>query len=93
MSSLRGLTPLAIFLLLGLAVFALDGWRDGDAGERTIVVTEAQLASIREQWAAQWDRPPTDEGTRSRRKPSIAKRSDWVLTVETRSYVGDSPRR
>ncbi len=61
MASLRGLTPLAIFLLLGLAVFALDGWRDGDAGERTIVVTEAQLASIREQWAAQWDRPPTDE--------------------------------
>lgn len=61
MPSFRGLTPLAIFLLLGLAVFALDGWRDGDAGGRTIEVTEAQLAGIRERWAAQWDRPPTDE--------------------------------
>jgi hypothetical protein len=60
MPSLRGLTPLAIFLLLGLAVFALDRWRDGDAGSRTIEVTEAQLAGIRERWAAQWDRPPTE---------------------------------
>ena len=61
MPSLRGLTPLAIFLLLGLAVFALDRWRDGDAGGRTIEVTEAQLAGIRERWAAQWDRPPTEQ--------------------------------
>ncbi len=61
MPALRGLTPLAIFLLLGLAVFALDRWRDGDAGGRTVEVTEAQLAGIRERWAAQWDRPPTDQ--------------------------------
>jgi len=60
MPSLRGLTPLAVFLLLGLAVFALDHWRGGDAAPRTIEVTEAQLAGIRERWAAQWDRPPTD---------------------------------
>jgi peptidyl-prolyl cis-trans isomerase C len=60
MPSLRGLTPLAVFLLLGLAVFALDHWRDGDAAPRSIEVTQAQLAGIRERWAAQWDRPPTD---------------------------------
>jgi hypothetical protein len=61
MPSLRGLTPLAIFLLLGLAVFALDRWRGGDAGGRTIEVTEAQLAGIRERWVARWDRPPTEQ--------------------------------
>ncbi len=61
MPSLRGLTPLAVFLLLGLAVFVLDRWRDADADGRAIDVTEAQLAGIRERWAAQWDRPPTDQ--------------------------------
>ena len=61
MPSLRGLSSLAIFLLLGLAVFVLDRWRDSDAGSRTIEVTEAQLAGIRERWAAQWDRPPTEQ--------------------------------
>ncbi len=61
MPSLRSLTPLSIFLLLGLAVFALDRWRERDAGGRTIDVTEAQLNGIRERWAAQWDRPPTDQ--------------------------------
>lgn len=61
MPSLRGLTPLAIFLLLGLAVFALDRWRDGDGGGQTIEVTETQLAGIRERWAAQWNRPPTEQ--------------------------------
>ena len=72
MPSLRGLAPLAVFLLLGLGVFALDGWRGDDgASALTIEVTPEQLAGIEVRWAAQWDRPPTgqelaglvDEGT------------------------------
>lgn len=62
MPSLRGLTPLAVFLLLGLGVFVLDRWRDdGGAAALTIEVTPEQLAGIQARWAAQWDRPPTDE--------------------------------
>lgn len=62
MPSLRGLVPLAVFLLLGLGVFALDGWRgDDSASALTIEVTPEQLAGIEARWAAQWDRPPTGQ--------------------------------
>jgi peptidyl-prolyl cis-trans isomerase C len=62
MPSLRGLAPLAVFLLLGLGVFALDRWRDdGGAAAQTIEVTPEQLAGIQARWSAQWDRPPTEQ--------------------------------
>ena len=62
MPSLRGLIPLAVFLLLGLGVFALESWRDDNgAAALTIEVTPEQIAGIQARWAAQWDRPPTED--------------------------------
>ena len=58
MRSPRGRSPLAVFLLLGAGVFALDRGL-GDAGpERVVTVTDEQVAAIRARWAAQWGRPP-----------------------------------
>ncbi len=61
-SSARGLTSLAVFLALGAGVFVFDGWiGGGESAGRIIEIDQQQLASIRERWSAQWDRPPTSE--------------------------------
>lgn len=52
-------SPLAVFLLLGAGVFAVDRGLEGPGGERVITVTDEQIGAIRERWAAQWGRPPT----------------------------------
>ena len=47
MTAIRDMSPLVLFLLLGIGVFALDRWlADGDAERRVIAVTDAQIASI-----------------------------------------------
>lgn len=52
-------SPLAMFLLLGAGVFAVDRWLDGAGAARVITVTDEQIEAIEERWAAQWGRPPT----------------------------------
>lgn len=60
MQSIVGRSPLALFLVLGAAVFALDRGLDrGDAGRRVIAVTDEQVAAVRARWEAQWGREPT----------------------------------
>ena len=52
--------PLALFLLLGVGVFALDHWREGGADEsRRIVVTGEEVERLRARSTAQRGRPPT----------------------------------
>ena len=55
----RRRSPLAVFLLLGAGVLAVDRWLDGAGAARVITVTDEQIGAIRERWAAQWGRPPT----------------------------------
>ena len=55
----RRRSPLAVFLLLGAGVFAVDRWLDGAGTARVITVTDEQIEAIEERWAAQWGRPPT----------------------------------
>lgn len=52
-------SPLAMFLLLGAGVFAVDRWLDGAGAARVITVTDEQIEAIEERWVAQWGRPPT----------------------------------
>lgn len=56
--------PLLHFLLLGALLFAIDAWRRpaepvGAGGE--IVVTEARVRTIAQNFARTWQRPPTRE--------------------------------
>ena len=55
----RRRSPLAVFLLLGAGVFAVDRWLDGEEAGRVITVTDEQIEAIEERWEAQWGRPPT----------------------------------
>ena len=54
-----GRSPLVVFLLLGVAVFAVDRWLDDAGADRVVTETEEQIGAIRERWIAQWGRPPT----------------------------------
>ena len=52
--------PLALFLLVGVGVFALDHWREGGADEsRRIAVTGEEVERLRARSTAQRGRPPT----------------------------------
>ena len=54
-------SPLLVFLLLGIGVFALERWlAGGDAEPRVVTVTDEQVDALRARWDAQWGRPPTD---------------------------------
>jgi hypothetical protein len=55
--------PLVHFLLLGALIFAGYGFlnRNGDPAPGRIVVTQGQLASLREGYTRTWQRPPTRE--------------------------------
>jgi peptidyl-prolyl cis-trans isomerase C len=61
--------PLLHVLLIGLALFAVNGALNPPAGQRQdsnrIVITADDMAQIRLAWMAQWRRPPTPEETRS----------------------------
>ncbi len=60
MSTIRGTSPLVVFLLLGTGAFLLDRWLDERGAERRVVtVTEDQVGAISQRWVAQWGRAPT----------------------------------
>ncbi|HVS63610.1 MAG TPA: peptidylprolyl isomerase [Thermoanaerobaculia bacterium] len=51
--------PLALFLLLGLGLFALEGWWSGR--HELVVVSSAEVARIEDLWRAQMGRAATPE--------------------------------
>ena len=52
-------SPLLVFLVLGVGVFAVERWlADGNIEERVVTVTGEQVDAIRARWDAQWGRPP-----------------------------------
>jgi hypothetical protein len=56
--------PLVHFLLLGLALFLLDAWlrpASAPAGQGEIVVSEARIRSLAQNFSRTWQRPPTRE--------------------------------
>ncbi len=50
--------PLVHFLVAGALIFAVWGG-GGDAADRSVTVTEAQVRGLTEQWEQQWHRQPT----------------------------------
>ena len=53
--------PLLHFLLAGLFLFGIHSWlNEGDVGPRTVRVTTAEVNWLKETWARQWQRPPTE---------------------------------
>ncbi len=61
--------PLLHVLLIGLALFAVNGALNSPSGQsqesNRIVITADDLAQIKIAWMAQWRRPPTPEEMRS----------------------------
>jgi hypothetical protein len=56
--------PLVHFLLLGAALFLLDAWlrpATAPAGQGEIVVSEARIRSLAQNFSRTWQRPPTRE--------------------------------
>ncbi len=53
--------PLVHFLIAGAAIFLLFSGAATDAGDRRIVITEAQVARLATQWAQTWRRPPSPQ--------------------------------
>ena len=51
--------PLLAFLLLGVAVFALDHWLNGRDARLDVDVTADEVEQHRARWTAQWGRAPT----------------------------------
>ena len=53
--------PLVVFVLLGIGVFALDGWLAGSETARPVIeITPDQVDRLRARWLAQWGREPTE---------------------------------
>ena len=53
--------PLVAFVLLGIGVFALDGWLAGSETARPVIeITPDQVDRLRARWLAQWGREPTE---------------------------------
>jgi hypothetical protein len=56
--------PLVHFLLLGAALFLLDAWlrpAAAPAANTEIVVSEARIRSLAQNFRRSWQRPPTQE--------------------------------
>ena len=54
--------PLVVFVLLGIGVFALDGWLAGNETARPVIeITPDQVERLRARWIAQWGREPTGD--------------------------------
>ena len=56
--------PLAQFLLIGVAIYAVYGYLgapDDSDNERTISVTSGEIEAMTDQWLNLWNRPPTNE--------------------------------
>ncbi len=53
--------PLVVFVLLGIGVFALDGWLAGGETARPVIeITPDEVERLRARWIAQWGEEPTD---------------------------------
>lgn len=53
-------SPLLVFLLLGIGMFAGERWlADGNDERRVVRVTVEQVGALRARWDAQWGRAPT----------------------------------
>ena len=53
--------PLVVFVLLGIGVFALDGWLAGSETARPVIeIAPDQVDRLRARWLAQWGREPTE---------------------------------
>ena len=51
--------PLVVFVLLGIGVFALDGWLAGSETSRPVIeITSHEVERLRARWIAQWGREP-----------------------------------
>ena len=54
--------PLVAFVLLGIGVFALDGWLAGGETARPVIeITLDEVKRLRARWIAQWGREPTGD--------------------------------
>ena len=54
--------PLVVFVLLGIGVFALDGWLAGSETARPLIeITPDEVERLRARWIAQWGREPTGD--------------------------------
>ena len=54
--------PLVVFVLLGIGVFALDGWLAGGETARPVIeITPDEVEGLRARWIAQWGRAPTED--------------------------------
>ena len=56
--------PLVQFVVLGVLLGGLVFWlndEDGSSEEPTIVITSTDLARMQAEWAARWNRPPTQQ--------------------------------
>ena len=54
--------PLVAFVLLGIGVFALDGWLTGGETARPVIeITPDEVDLLRARWIAQWGREPTGD--------------------------------
>lgn len=54
--------PLVVFVLLGIGVFALDGWlAGGETARPVIAITPDEVERLRARWIAQWGREPTGD--------------------------------
>ncbi|MFW2406082.1 MAG: peptidyl-prolyl cis-trans isomerase [Gammaproteobacteria bacterium] len=55
--------PLVQFFLMGAliyGVYALFGTPDDEEAQRTVYISEAQIANLSAMWEKRWNRPPTD---------------------------------
>ena len=53
--------PLVVFVLLGIGVFALDGWLAGSETARPVIeITPDEVDGLRARWIAQWGGEPTE---------------------------------
>jgi len=58
--------PLLHFLLAGTLLFAAYGWLNRESADapRTVRISVAEVNWLKETWARQWQRPPTEEELR-----------------------------
>jgi hypothetical protein len=58
--------PLLHFILAGGLLFATYAWLDGggDAAPRVVRITAAEVNWLKDTWARQWQRPPSDQELR-----------------------------
>lgn len=53
--------PLVVFLLMGALLLMASRWYEGDAEDSRIIIDDAEMNRLSDQWQMQMRRPPTDE--------------------------------